>query len=216
MTKVIRLIEDWPLAGVTETLSSGTPRSFYVAAGAVTLNGKVVGTDDGTVSTEEISLQVSENGATLWRWEVVDAASTPAFIGNRGAVILEGPIDETLLQDGALIRLDSVAFPANGTAMLHTHQGPGIRRLSEGTIRIDTEGNSSSYGTGGAWFEAGPDEVFAQASETLASRFIRTMVLPDNLIGTSSIRYAREEDKNKPKSQTYRGFGEVVIKKSDA
>jgi hypothetical protein len=98
---------------------------------------------------------------------------------------------------------------------LHTHQGPGIRRLSEGTIRIDTEGKTSSYGPGGAWFETGPDEVFAQANGTQASRFIRTMVLPDSLVGTSSISYAREEDKNKPKSQTYRGFGELVIEEPE-
>ena len=88
-----------------------------------------------------------------------------------------------------------------------------MRRLSEGTIRIDTLGNSCSYGPGGAWFETGPDQVFAQADETHDSRFIRTMILPGSLIGSSSLSYVREEDKSKPKSQIYRSFGEVVIEK---
>jgi hypothetical protein len=216
MTKILRLIEDWPLAGAVEMLPSGTPRSFYVAAGTVTINGKETGTDDGYVSTDKVTLQVGGNGATVWRWEVVDPAASTSFIGNRGAKILEGPIDEVLFQNGALIRLDSVAFPPGGIAMLHTHQGPGIRRLSEGSIRIDTQDDSGSYGPGGAWFETGPDEVFAQASEVNSSRFIRTMILPNNLLGSSSIAYAREEDKNKPKSQNYRGFGEVLIEDSNA
>ena len=127
MTKVLRLIEDLPLAGATAALPSDVPRSFYVAAGTVTINGTVVGADEGYVSTDELTLQVGESGATVWRWEVVDAASSASFIGNRGAVILDGPVDGALLDGGALIRLDSVAFPPNGTAMLHTHQGPGIR-----------------------------------------------------------------------------------------
>ena len=33
--------------------------------------------------------------------------------------------------------------------------------MIEGAIRIDTHGRSTSYGPGGAWFETGPDDVFA-------------------------------------------------------
>ena len=102
-------------------------------------------------------------------------------------------------------------FPARGTALLHTHQGPGIRCLREGEIRIDTEGRSASYGPGGAWFESGPEPVFAQASLDVPSRFIRAMVLPRSLLGASSIRYVNDEDRNKPKSQRYRVFSEIPI-----
>ena len=62
------------------------------------------------------------------------------------------------------MRGDSVAFPPGGCAYLHRHQGPGIRCLVEGGIRIDTHGRSTSYGPGGAWYETGPDPVFAQAA----------------------------------------------------
>ena len=78
--------------------------------------------------------------------------------------------------------------------------------MIEGAIRIDTHGRSTSYGPGGAWFETGPDDVFAQADPVRPSRFIRAMVLPRELLGQSSIRYVREEDKSKPKSQKYEVF----------
>jgi hypothetical protein len=120
MTKVLRLIEDWPHVGTIEALPSGTPRTFYVAAGTVTINGKEIVTDEGYVSTDELILKVGESGAAMWRWEVVNAASSTNFIGNRGIVILEGPIDGDLLQNGALIRLDSVAFPPKGIAIAYS------------------------------------------------------------------------------------------------
>ena len=51
--------------------------------------------------------------------------------------------------------------------------------------------------------------MFAQAAMDRPSRFIRAMVLPRALLGTSSIRYVNEEDREKPKSQTYRVFDET-------
>jgi hypothetical protein len=211
MTAVLRLIEDWLVGGTGSTLPSGTPRALYVAGGSITVNGNGFDLDEGLTSAGELSVEAGSDGATIWRWELVDGASESALIGDRGSVILDGAIDGSLLEEGALIRLDSVAFPPGGCAMLHTHQGPGIRRLRDGTIRIDTEGHSSSYGPGGAWFETGPDPVFAQAAETQDSRFIRAMILPDRLAGTSSISYVRDEDREKPKSQKYRGYGETSL-----
>ena len=43
------------------------------------------------------------------------------------------------------------------------------------------------------------------------SRFIRAMILPRALLGASSIRYVNEDDRDKPKSQRYRVFGEAPI-----
>ena len=70
---------------------------------------------------------------------------------------------------------------------------------------------SASYGPGGAWFEAGPEPVFAQADMEQPSRFIRAMVLPRALMGASSIHYVNEADRAKPKSQTYRVWAEAPI-----
>jgi hypothetical protein len=109
------------------------------------------------------------------------------------------------------MRCDSVAFPPGGCAYLHAHQGPGVRCLREGSIRIDSGGRSHSYLPGEPWFEAGPEPVFAQADAERPSRFIRVMLLPRGLLGKSSIRYLRDEDRDKPKSQTYRSYFEAFI-----
>jgi len=94
---------------------------------------------------------------------------------------------------------------------LHTHQGPGIRCLIEGGIRIDTHGRSTSIGPGGAWFESGPEPVFAQAAADRPSRFIRVMILPRALTGKSSLALVNEEDKSKPRAQQYKIFVDAPI-----
>lgn len=60
------------------------------------------------------------------------------------------------------MRCDRVDFPAGGEALTHVHQGPGIRCRLSGTIRIDAEGQSHSYGPGGAWFAAVPERCMRQ------------------------------------------------------
>ena len=117
---------------------------------------------------------------------------------------------ETLPKGALLLRGDSVAFPPGGCAYLHRHQGPGIRCLIEGGIRIDTHGRSTSYGPGGAWYETGPDGVFAQAADR-PTRFIRVMILPLAYLGKSSVEYLNEEDKAKPKSQAYKIFSDMPL-----
>ena len=109
------------------------------------------------------------------------------------------------------MRCDSVAFPAGGCALTHTHKGPGIRYLLDGSIRIDTLGESTHYDIGGAWYESGPHPVFAQADAELDTRFVRVMVLPSALAGKSSITYVNAEDLDKPKSQTYHRYCEQTL-----
>ena len=205
----IRLFEDTLFGGEEVLFDDPAPRALYVSAGSIAVNGEELPPDEGLVSTDAATLRAGGDGATVWRWEVKPAAADA--YAHRTTLRLAGTIDPAAIADELLIRLDSVAFPLGGTALLHTHQGPGIRCLREGEIRIDTEGRSTSYGPGGAWFEGGPDPVFAQASMNVPSRFIRTMVLPRALLGASSIRYVNDEDRDKPKSQTYRVFAERPI-----
>jgi quercetin dioxygenase-like cupin family protein len=123
--------------------------------------------------------------------------------------LLSAPLeieDDDERNEARLMRLDRVDFPPGGVAYLHTHQGPGIRVLLHGEIRIDTGGASHKYGPLEAWFETGPDPVFAAASETDSTAFVRCMILPRRLLGQSSIRYVREEDAAKPKPQRYTVF----------
>ena len=211
MSYEMRLFEDTLFGGEEVRFDDLAPRALYVSAGSISVDGEDVPSDEGLVSTGAVTLRAEGDGATVWRWEVGPADAEANVYAHRTSLRLAGRIDPAAIADELLIRLDSVAFPPGGTALLHTHQGPGIRCLREGEIRIDTEGRSSSYGPGGAWFESGPEPVFAQASMDVPSRFIRTMVLPRSLLGASSIRYVNEEDRDKPKSQTYRVFAERPI-----
>ena len=113
-----------------------------------------------------------------------------------------------------LMRCDRVDFPPGGVAYLHTHQGPGIRVLLCGSIRVETQGRSATYAPLQAWFEPGPEPVFAAASESEATAFVRCMVLPPRLEGQSSIRYVRDEDAAKPKPQRYSVFVDQLVETS--
>ena len=100
-----------------------------------------------------------------------------------------------------IVRCDRVDFPPGGVAYLHTHPGPGIRCLLAGEIRIDSLGESNRYGSFEAWFERGPDPVFATASPTEETSFVRVMLLPSEWEGKRTIRYVNPEDAGKPKTQ---------------
>jgi hypothetical protein len=183
-------------------------RVVYVVHGAISDGTRRYSDDESWLGKGAARLTAQAAGATLWRYELVRAGESSSLAANSHEklvreIIIEGP--------EVLIRNDSVSFPPGGCAFLHRHQGPGIRCLIDGGIRIDTEGHSTSYGPGGAWFEAGPEPVFAQAAGDRPSRFIRVMVLPPRLKGASSIAYVNAADKDKPKSQKYKGYIDEVM-----
>ena len=213
MTPVLRLFEDVLSSDATVTLPA-LPRMMFVAHGSVVAGDRTQNDGEAFGSERTVALKAGSGGATLWRWEMAveegNSALTGAGVSSREK--LTARLD-TLPKGNLLLRGDSVAFPPDGCAYLHRHQGPGIRCLLEGGIRIDTHGGSTSYGPGGAWYESGPDPVFAQATDR-PTRFIRAMILPAAYLGKSSVEYLREEDKQKPKSQQYKMFVDLPLSAS--
>ena len=141
-------------------------------------SGTAVGPDNAWHGEAATHLRAGPEGAMLWRWDLLaanDDARPASTAGFRSTPKLSAILD-TLPEGDLLLRGDTVAFGPGGCAYRHVHQGPGIRCLIEGGIRIDVHAASTSYGPGGAWFEAGPDPVFAQAAPDRASRFIRVMI----------------------------------------
>ena len=214
----LRLIEDnLKNHGCLRLAPNEINRIVYVAHGSVLIAGQKLAQDSAWHGRGAVSIEALDDGAALWRWELAPISKdipmrpTKAFSDDgRSVVKLVTPLSWPVA-DSLLFRADSVAFPPGGCAYLHTHQGPGIRCLIEGGMRIDTEGDSTSYAPGGAWFEAGPIPVFAQAANDRPSRFIRVMVLPARLKGLSSISYVNAEDRDKPKSQSYKIFVDSPI-----
>jgi len=110
--------------------------------------------------------------------------------------------------DESVLRCDRVDFPPGGVAYLHTHPGPGLRVLLFGRIRIETQGASHEYGPFEWWYETGPDPVFAAASESEETAFVRVLVLPREWEGKRTIRYVDPADEEKPKLQRARVYFE--------
>lgn len=210
MKPALRLYED-VLANEAEASLPPLPRMIFVVHGSLAVADRIVRDGEAWSSEGEARLKAGASGATVWRWELASSEARGAATG-KGVTSrekLSAPL-ETLPKGPLLLRGDSVAFPPGGCAYLHRHQGPGIRCLVEGGIRIDTHGRSTSYGAGGAWYETGPDAVFAQAADR-PTRFVRVMILPLPYLGKSSVEYLNEEDKAKPKSQQYKIFADMPL-----
>jgi len=220
MHPILRLYEDLLPGGAQGIALPPLPRMIFVVRGTLTVGGRVFaegevwhGEGEVTVGFTSAEGGLANAGATCWRFELVPADVPDGALsgdGVRSSLKLAAPL-ATLPVGNLLWRGDSVAFPPGGCAYLHRHQGPGIRCLVEGAIRIDTLGHSTHYAPGDAWYEAGPDPVFAQAASDRPTRFVRVLILPRDLLGKSSIQYVSEADKAKPRSQEYKIFVDTPI-----
>jgi len=211
MSFKLRLYED-VLPNGGEAALPALPRMIFVVHGSLVVADRVLNDGEAWSGEGAVMLKAGSGGATVWRWEMVAGDAASGLATGKDVVSREKlSADLATVPKGALLlRGDSVAFPPGGCAYLHRHQGPGIRCLLEGGIRIDTHGHSTFYGPGGAWYETGPDPVFAQATDR-PTRFIRVMVLPLAYQGKSSVEYLNEEDKAKPKSQQYKIFADMPL-----
>ena len=192
-------------------LAPGCNRVLYLVEGSasITAGGAVATLAPNSAWSGPIAaeVQAGAKGMRLLRFELVPGDGRG---GAGGTPTLLAPVTLDPAQP-YLIRCDRVDFPPGGIAYRHTHQGPGIRCLQSGSIRIETAGTAHDYAAGEAWFESGPDPVLAIASERVPSHFIRVMILPRALLGKSSIRYVNAEDKDKPKRQSYQIFVDAPI-----
>jgi hypothetical protein len=215
----LRLIEDRLPAGADAVYLPATERALYVLDGEVTV-------ETGTGSLHQaagsawlgdaaLGLVAGSAGARLLRWELARADDPDTGVlraaphcTSTAKLAARVDLDPAF---GWLMRCDRVFFPKSGIAYTHVHQGPGIRYCLEGSICIETEGQSHSHGPGEAWFESGSSPVLAPTSEEVETGFVRCFVLPRACKGRSSIRYVLKEDAAKPKTQRYRVLGERFI-----
>jgi hypothetical protein len=208
MAATLGLYED-VLSNDGQLALPATPRMIFVVHGSVKVDGRIVGCEEAWHGQGTVTVAAGPEGATCWRWDFMPQGASSVQTGATREKLIARL--DTLPKGDLLLRGDSVGFPPGGCAYRHRHQGPGIRCLIEGGIRIDTHGGSTAYGPGGAWYETGPEPVFAQAAADRPSRFIRVMLLPRSLLGKSSIEYLDEQDKAKPKSQQYKIFVDAPI-----
>jgi quercetin dioxygenase-like cupin family protein len=181
---------------------------LYVRSGSLTVRSQsVVATlapNSAWHGRHACEVVAGKEGAEIFRWELRATAKAGVSCALRSELELDP-------KAAYLMRCDRVDFPPGGIAYTHTHQGPGVRCLLSGEIRIRVSGAEQLVRPGEAWFEAGPDPVLALASEREATAFARVMILPAELRGKSSIRYMLPEDADKPKRQTYQLFVDDLI-----
>src|SRR5260370_8204309 len=157
MAPVVALYEDVLSDGAAPALPAAA-RMIFLVHGAATIAGRALRDGEAWHGEGAAALVAASAGATCWRFDFASPpAATPAGVTSREK--LSAPL-ATLPAGELLLRGDSVAFPPGGCALPHRHQGPGIRCLIEGGIRIDTAGRSTSYGPGGPSYAPGPDPVF--------------------------------------------------------
>jgi hypothetical protein len=207
MPPVLALYEDVLSNGATLALPAAA-RMIFLVHGGVAIADRALRDGEAWHGETAATITAGSAGATCWRYKLAAPRASPAagvISREKVAVALD-----TLPAGELLLRGDSVAFPPGGCAYRHTHQGPGIRCLLEGGIRIDMAGRSTSYGPGGAWYESGPEPVFAQAADR-PSRFIRVMILPRAHLGKSSLQLVDPADAAKPRAQQYQIFADAPI-----
>ena len=210
MAAHLSLYEDIYANGASASLPPA-PRLIFVVYGEIRISGRSFAEGEAWHGVGAARVRAGDAGASVWRWDLTeDPSLSLASVGVRSLPKISA-ILKTLPEGNLLMRGDSVAFPPGGQALTHVHRGPGIRCLLEGGIRIDTQGRSTAYGPGGAWFEGGPEAVFAQAAVDRPTRFIRVMILPAALIGKASIQYVNEADRHRPHSQSYKRLVDAPI-----
>lgn len=181
----------------------GRTGALFVVRGAVT-SGPRAG--EARTWAAGVPVVAGTEGAEVLVWSV----GPP---GAGGDPLLDLRLSRTLeLPAGPrVLRCDKVEFPPGGVAYTHTHRGPGIRRLIAGTFRVWVGDEVRDVPLGGSWFEAGPDPVYAEGSSSEPTAFVRVMVLPEDMLGRSSISYVRPEDRDRPKDQRYTIFVDEPI-----
>ena len=184
----LRLFED-RLLNATRLSLAATPRVVYALTGDVfvtTGHGRVaVEGDHAWHGTSECELEAGPGGAMILRYEL-ERGDTPA--GDTRAAL-----SHALALDDAgeyLMRCDRVDFGPGGEALPHGHKGGGIRRLIAGELEVRIgQAPGRVMKPGDAWFESGVEPVYAVASTTEPTSFIRVSILPHSIHGQSSIVY---------------------------
>ena len=222
MKYVLRLLEDALPKSCDPVFLPACNRTLLVTSGGLTVEtptGSLVQSSDSVwIGAEAVTHLAGKEGATILRWELVTEESADMHDGrlrsSPKATCTVKLVSDVELDPAFewLMRCDRVSFPVGGEALLHVHQGPGTRIVVRGSILIDSAGHQHTYSAGEAWFEEGIDvPVYAPASKTEETAFVRCMLLPRALRGRSSVRYVRREDDDRPKSQSYFIYGERFI-----
>ena len=158
---------------------------IYAWKGAADINGERLHVDNAVYVEDQAVIAAGNEGATLWRWEIVPTAQARqrlAGTGVRHSVLKMArrvKMFELVPTSNWLFRLDCIK-KHQGSTGLHSHPGSGIRCMLNGHLRIASQkGESSDNGRpGDSWYEEGAYPLVSTAGPGLTATFLRGMVLP--------------------------------------
>ena len=215
----LRLLEDeLPPNGALARPLSAQIRMVYVVEGEATITseGRPTARIPNSVwfGTGPCEVSSGAHRARLWRWELIIGSAGDDGLSAGERVTSAPKLHRDIRLDPNeryMMRCDRVDFPLAGIAYTHTHRGPGIRCLLRGELTVREGDREALFQPGDAWFESGPEPVYAAASSTELTSFVRVMILPRALKGKTSIRYELPEDRDKPKTQQYTRYMDEFI-----
>ena len=161
---------------------------IYIYEGSAVINGKTVKKDNTIYCQDVAAIEAGQNGAQVWRWELVRTAEPNNYA--------KGPGIETHLRMSRrirmfklvptskwLFRLDCIVNNEGSTG-LHSHPGSGIRCMLEGQLRVESEKGecSENTDTGDVWYEEGSYPLISTSDPGNRATFLRGMVLPPEYV----------------------------------
>jgi len=194
--------------GAAATIPFHGANFLYVWSGTATVTADgaetALGTDDGTMLDGPAT--VTGDGIA-WLYEF--APRTQPTIENDAFSLVMARNLPTTFEGPRMFRADRVESNPGAQTPLHGHRGPGIRRLLMGRLHAFIGDDVDRIDAGDAWFETGKDWVIGKNIADGVSAFVRVMMLPVELKGgTSSFVPATPVEGAKPRSVSYRLFGE--------
>lgn len=200
------------LALAKYTLAADSPLGLEAALNAIWVESGTIRVDDQPIAAEEAVFASAGKQITCAATEArilvfsLEGREGRSYSGEDGTLLAE-TIDWPAT-DG-LLRLDRVTFGPGVVAWRHVHAGAGIRYLTQGELSLDAEGEPHVMHAGTAWYEAANSPVEATAANIPVTQFVRGLVVPAAYAGKPTIRFLREEDRQKPMLQKNHRFFEV-------
>lgn len=160
------------------------PSIFYVYRGSAEVDGASLAEDEARFVSDYAPVTAGSDGATVWRWELVDRdvpfrIAEAEGVSSRLAIARDVKMFELVPSSTWLFRLDKIINFSDTTGM-HSHPGSGIRCLLTGAMRTESrmEGESDNRTPGATWYEEGAYPLVSTVDPGDKATFLRGMILP--------------------------------------
>lgn len=157
----------------------------YIYSGSAIINDTELWKDNALYSADVMNAQAGEDGAVIWRWELVRTEepnnyAVGAGVKSRLRMSRKIRMFELSPRTKWLFKLDGI-YGNTGCTGLHSHPGSGIRCLLKGELNV--QGTVAEWSRnnkmGDCWYEEGSYPIVSTTPEGAEpADFLRGMILP--------------------------------------